>query len=148
MKIPKIEVEEPADFESTDPVDIILVFLKHIEGHRMRKSPMVINDRDRLLVTMILSLLADPSHHVGKLITRDIIKVWIDRGGHIPRPGQLARSMREPDNFEFAAQYLYDYGMPITEIAIVLGVHRDTVTRTLKYIKENDVDVKKVSTET
>ncbi len=148
MKIPKIEVEEPADFESNDPVDIILTFARYLEGMRMKKSPMVVNDRDRWFITIILSLLADPNHHVGKLITRDIVKVWIERGGQIPKPGPIARFMREADQFEFAAQYLYDYGMPTSEIGIVLGASYDTVWRALRYIREQGRDFSKLSTET
>ena len=142
---------EPAEFD--DPVNIILTFASHLEGMRMKKSPMVINDRDRWFITLILSLLADPNHHVGKLIMRDIVKVWIDRGGILPKRGPIAKFMRESDQFEFASQYLYDYGMPITEIGIVLGVHRMTVARCLKYIKEEDRQLvtesdEKLSTET
>lgn len=130
--------EEPGDFAADDPVDILLTFAKYIEGQRMKKSPVPINDRERWFVTLILSVLADPNHHVGKLIMRNLIKVWIERGGIIPKRGPLAKFMRETDQFEFAVQYLYDYGMTMTEIGRVMGVNYMTVGRHLRFIKEVD----------
>lgn len=132
------------DSYSLSPVDTILAFTHSIEAMRKANDPLCINDRDRWLVTAILTLLSDPHHHVGKTITRDLFKLWIERGGRVPKKGHLARSLRETDQFEFAAQYLYDYGMPITEIAIVLGVCRLTAYQMIRYLKEEDSDVSKL----
>jgi hypothetical protein len=118
--------------DPTDPVNVILAFVEHLisTGGSRRKLPL---DRDRLLVTLILALLTDPHHHVGKVITRDLFKTWIERGGKVPIQGYLSRSLRETDEFEFAVQYLYDYGMKLSDIAMALGCTEQTIRNVLKY---------------
>lgn len=124
----------PSD-DPNDPVNVIYAFIEHLMGMKGRGGKIPV-DREKLIITTILALLSDPHHHVGKLITRDLFRTWIERGGRVPIIGMLAREMREPDQFQFAVQYLYDYGMPIREIANVLGCHEMTVRTNLKYLKE------------
>lgn len=140
--------EEPEVLEpESDPVKIVLAFTRYLEGRRTLKTggkkicpvckhgfdPMMIRERDEYLVTILLSLLADPHHHVGKLITRNLFKTWIDRGGQIPVQGTLSRALKEKDTFEFAIQYLYDYGLAIKEIANALGCCQATVRQSIRY---------------
>lgn len=144
-------MEEPS--EETDPVKIVLSFTRHLEALRGIKTakkvcpackhsfdPLAIRDRDEYLITLLLSILADPHHHIGKLITRDLFKVWIERGGIVPKQGCLTRALREQDTFDFAAQYLYDYGMPVKEIAIALGAGEVTVRKAIRFYRKEDTD--------
>ena len=140
-----------SECSETDPVEVVLAFARHIESLKGIKTakkvcpackqsfdPLSIRDRDRYLVTLILSTLADPNHHIGKRITKSIFKVWFERGGTVGVRGQLANSLREKDQFEFATQYLYDYGLPPKDIAMALGVNIYTVYRRIKYLKPGD----------
>ena len=143
---------EPEFLEpETDPVKVVLAFTRHLEGMKGTKTakkvcpackhsfdPLAIRDRDEYLITILLSILADPHHHIGKLITRDLFKVWIERGGIVPKQGMLSRELREQDTFDFAAQYLYDYGMPIKEIAIALGAGEATVRTAIRYWRKKE----------
>lgn len=145
---------EPEFLEpETDPVKVVLAFTRHLEGMKGTKTakkvcpackhsfdPLAIRDRDEYLITILLSILADPHHHIGKLITRDLFKVWIERGGIVPKQGMLSRELREQDTFDFAAQYLYDYGMPVKEIAIALGAGEATVRKAIRYYRKEDAD--------
>jgi hypothetical protein len=118
-----------------DPVNVVYDFIIGFLGERSKgKVPI---DRERLIITLTLAMLTDPNHRVGKTIGRDLFKVWIDRGGKIPKRG-LGRRLCEPDQFEFAMQYLYDHGMTLKEIANVFGIHWVTVHRVLKYLREAD----------
>ena len=120
----------PSD-DPDDPVNVILAFVQHLaQKPSVTKAPL---DRDRLMITLVLALLSDPHHHVGKKITRDLFKVWIERGGRVPQRGIISRSLREADEFDFAVQYLYDYGMPIKDIAMALGCSEPTIKSALKY---------------
>ncbi len=120
----------PAE-DPEDPVEVILAFVRHLaQKPTVTKRPL---DRDRLIITLVLALLSDPHHHVGKKITRDLFKTWIERGGRVPQRGLIARAIREDDEFDFAVQYLYDYGMPIKDIAMALGCSEPTVLSTIKY---------------
>lgn len=135
------------DEEENDLVKIILAFTQHIEGQRGIKTgikkvcpackcsfnPLESASRDEFLATIILSLVADPNHHVGKTVGRQLFKTWIDRGGRVPKHGALSREMREKAQFEFAVQYLYDYGMPVKEIANALSCSELTVRNHIKY---------------
>ena len=145
------EGQEESGGSETDPVEIVLAFTRHIESLRTTKTvkkvcpackqgfdPLSIRERDRYLVTILLSILADPHHHIGKIVTKNLLKVWFERGGTACVRGQLANALRDKDQFEFATQYLYDYGLPPKDIAMALGVNVHTVYRRIKYFKPGD----------
>jgi len=95
-------IEKPPD----DPIEIIMEALQHIESLRPRNDPLAnVVDRDRLIVAVVLGLLSDPKHHVGKYVGKSLIRAWIERGGQVPMAQKLTRFMKEPDTFEFACQY-------------------------------------------
>jgi len=124
--------------DEDDPVEIILAFASQIEGARLKRDPLSIPDRDRWLITLILALISDPHHHVGRVIGRHAFKTWIDRGGKVPRQGTIARCLKEQDQFEFAAQYLYDSGMKVKDIAMALGSCELTIRHVLKYLSTEE----------
>ena len=124
--------------DETDPVDVILAFADHLEGARHPKDVNFIADRDRWFVTLILSLITDPHHHVGKVITRDLFRTWIDRGGKVPIKGHLAQALRERDEFQFACQSLYDLNVPVKDIAQALMVDVRTVRQAIRWWKEGE----------
>lgn len=134
----EVEVTPPFDDTDLDPVDVVLHFAHRIEAMRSSRNPIQM-DRDRLLVTIILALLSDPHHHVGKQITKPILQCYLDRGGRLNKPGVLARAMRDPDQFRHTIQYLYDSGMKIRNIAEALGVHYNTVIRHLSDVRKEDL---------
>lgn len=111
-----------------------------IEAARHPKDPLTILDRERYWVTVILSILSDPKHPVGQPIMRELIKTYKERGGVFPVQGMLGRYLRETDQFDFATQWLYDSGMSVTNIANVLGSHKQTVYRVLRFNRDNDVN--------
>ncbi len=113
--------------------------IDHYDGLRSRLDPLKdIMDRERLLVAIILGMLSDPNHPVGKHLGRDMLAAWIERGGKVPRPYYLSRSILETSQFDFTVQYLYDYGMKTTEIANALGVSRDAVYSRVRYRKPDE----------
>lgn len=122
-----------------DPVEIILSFANQIEGARLKRDPLSIPDRDRWFITLILALVSDPNHHVGRVIGRHAFKTWIDRGGKVPKQGTIARTLKEQDQFEFAAQYLYDSGMKVKDIAMALGSCELTIRHYLKYLSTEEL---------
>lgn len=122
-----------------DPVEIILAFARQIRESRMQKDPLKINDQDAWFVTLILALITDPNHHVGRIIGRHAFKTWIDRGGKVPKQGTIARTLKEQDQFEFAAQYLYDSGMKVKDIAMALGSCELTIRHYLKYLSAEEL---------
>ena len=124
--------------DENDPVEIILAFSRQIEGSRLKRDPLSINDHDRWFITLVLTLISDPSHHVGRTIGRHAFKTWIDRGGKVPKQGNIARTLKEQDQFEFAAQYLYDSGMKVKDIAIALGSCEFTIRNYLKYLSTEE----------
>ena len=124
--------------DEDDPIEIILAFARQIEGARLQRDPMQIHDRDRWFVTLILSLISDPHHHVGRVVGRHAFKTWIDRGGKVPKQGNIARCLKEEDQFEFAAQYLYDSGMKVKDIAMALGSCELTIRHVMKYLSQEE----------
>ncbi|MCC8991814.1 MAG: hypothetical protein LM514_04390 [Streptococcus sp.] len=124
--------------DEKDPIEIILAFARQIEGARLQRDPMQIHDRDRWFVTLILALISDPHHHVGRVVGRHAFKTWIDRGGKVPKQGNIARCLKEEDQFEFAAQYLYDSGMKVKDIAMELGACELTIRQVLKYLSQEE----------
>ena len=130
---------EPVTFsEDIDPVDLVVRFIQRITQIPASKKFPVTKDRDRLIVTILLALLADPHHHLNKFIAKPLIKIYLERGGRIHQRGILSRAMRERDQFDHTVQYLYDYGLSIPEIARTLGTHPVTIRRNLKYLHEDD----------
>ena len=124
--------------DPNDPVEVILAFAEHLEGSRHPKDVNFIADRDRWFVTLILSLITDPHHPVGKVITRDLFRTWMDRGGKVPIKGHLARTLRERDEFQFACQSLYDLNVSVKDIAHALMVDTRTVRDTIRWWKEGE----------
>lgn len=124
--------------DENDPVEIILAFARQIEGARLKRDPLSIPDHDRWFVTLILALISDPYHHVGRIIGRHAFKTWIDRGGKVPKQGNIARTLKEEDQFEFAVQYLYDSGMKVKDIAMALGSCELTIRHYLKYLSTEE----------
>jgi len=124
--------------EEPDPIDVLVRFIERILQCRASKSYPITQERERLIVTLLLSILADPHHHLNEVITRPLLNVYRERGGRIYQKGFLARALCHPDQFEHTIQYLYDYGMSMAEIARALGVHRITVARNMKYLREAD----------
>ena len=125
--------------DEDDSVEIILTFARQIEGARLKRDPLSIPDRDRWFITLILALISDPHHHVGRVIGRHAFKTWIDRGGKVPKQGNIARTLKEQDQFEFAAQYLYDSGMKVKDIAMALGSCELTIRHVLKYLSTEEL---------
>lgn len=132
-----IKLSDPLTPED-DPVEIILAFARQIEGARLQRDPMQIHDRDRWFVTLILALISDPHHHVGRVVGRHAFKTWIDRGGKVPKQGNIARCLKDEDQFEFAAQYMYDSGMKVKDIARALGACELTIRQVLKYLSQEE----------
>jgi hypothetical protein len=121
-----------------DPVNQVYGFIVEVLGPRSKgKIPV---DRERLIITMTMAMLADPNHKVGKKIGRHLFKTWIERGGRIPYH-RLSRKVCEPDQFMFAAQYLHDHGMAYAEIANVFGVHPMTIYRNIKHHREDEAAI-------
>ena len=56
----------------------------------------------------------------------------------MPKQGNIARTLKEQDQFEFTAQYLYDSEMKIKEIAMALGSCELTIRHVLKYLSTED----------
>lgn len=122
-----------------DPVEMVMRAIEHYDGLRSRLDPLKdMMDRERLLVAIILGMLSDPNHPVGKHLGRNAISAWIERGGKVPRPHYTSRRIMEPSQFDFTVQYLYDYGMKITEIANALGVDRNMVYKRVRYKKPDE----------
>lgn len=119
--------QEPILDPEADMVEMIVQFAQYLEKSRSRNNPVAIQDRDRFIATIMVSLLSDPNHFVGYSVTRRLLRLWVSRGGRLPIRGNLARQMVEPDQFHFTAQYLYDYGMPIKEIAMALACDTRTI---------------------
>ena len=131
-------IEKPPD----DPIEIILEALQHIESLRPRNDPLAdMVDRDRLIVAVVLGLLSDPKHHVGKYVGKSLIRAWIERGGQVPMAQKLTRFMKEPDTFEFACQYLHDYGLKVKDIAMALGVSHMAVYRRVWNPRPEDEEI-------
>lgn len=129
---------DPIEFtDDPDPVDVLLRFAQRMMQRPSRKFP-ITQDRDRLFVTILLAILADPHHHLNDVITRPLLKVYLERGGKVYRRGVLSRFMREPDQFDHTVQYLYDYGLPIVEIARAMGTVSKTIRKHLKYLRDDD----------
>lgn len=138
--------------EETDPVKIVVAFARNLEGRRTIKTekkvcptckhgldPMEIRCRDEYLVTILLSILSDPDHFVGKKVTRNLFKTWIDRGGRVPIQGFLSRIIREQDSFDFAVRYLYDSGVSIKVIASAFCIAQSTVKTILEHESPSDL---------
>lgn len=129
--------------EALDPVDVMAHFIQRLTQLPTRNLP-ITKDRDRLIITLLLSIIADPFHHLNEVITKPLLKVYLERGGKVYRRGVLSYSMRELDQFDHTVQYLYDYGLPIIEIARAMGTLPVTIRAHLKHLREED---KKISTE-
>jgi hypothetical protein len=134
---PDVEPDIDIETETLDAiVQPILGFIRHLKALRS-PSKIPLQD-DELTLLIVLSLLADPHHWIGKKVTRHLFKVWIERGGKIPNSRSLSKSLYERDCFEFACQYLYDLKIPVQEIAMALGVTRMTIYNTLRFLRDED----------
>ena len=119
-----------------DVVDTILEFAEWVEGRRHKNDTLCVNDRDRWFVTIILGLVSDPHHRVGKVVGRRLLKTWIERGGKLPIEGISQKNIYDDEQLQFAIRYMRDYGMPIEEISNALGLNRLTIMKHLKYYRE------------
>ena len=70
--------------------------------------------------------------------THNCNDIWIDRGGKVPKQGNIARTLKEQDQFEFTAQYLYNSGMKVKDIAMALGSCELTIRHVLKYLSQEE----------
>lgn len=102
--------------KDADPVQVILQFAKRIESERNKNDPLPINDRDEWFVALVLGLITDPRHMVGRFVGRAAFKEWIRRGGKVPRFGNLP-SVIDSEQFLHALLYLHDAGVGITDLA-------------------------------
>lgn len=127
---------ETTDTSNQDVVDTILEFAEWLEGRRHKNDTLCVNDRDRWLVTIILGLVSDPNHRVGKVVGRRLFKTWIERGGKLPLEGISQKNIYECEQLQFAIRYMRDYGMTIEEISNALGLNRLTIMKHLKYYRE------------
>ena len=63
-----------------DPVEMVMRAIEHYDGLRSRLDPLKdIMDRERLLMAIILGMLSDPNHPVGKYLGRELL-------AHLPVP--------------------------------------------------------------
>lgn len=109
-----------------DPVETILQLTARLEGLRNAKDTLSVNDRDRWLVTLVLELLSDPNHHIGKEIGKQAFKTWVERGGRLPGAGYHRIAVIDRDQLEHALLYLSDLGVSNTDLtkAFSLGITR------------------------
>jgi hypothetical protein len=122
------------DLSVPDQINAMLEFIKYVEGSRKKPSRQMIYDRDRWFATMIFTTITDPKHHVGKVVGRSSFKTWIQKGGQVPKEGALDRALKEPGQFLFSVQYLYDYGLSVNEIAMALGCYPLTVKKNITWL--------------
>lgn len=136
---------EPITFtEAIDPIDVLMRFIQRIMQLPSSKKYPITKDHDRLIITILLAIIADPNHHLNEIITKPLLKVYLERGGRVYRRGLLSYSMRDIDQFDHTVQYLYDYGLPIGDIARALGTLPKTIRNHLKHLHEDD---QKISTD-
>ena len=124
-----------------DPLENLLVFLQNLEDLRHPNDPLRIIDRERFVAVTILSLLSDPKHPIGGPLMKKVLPVYLERGGKLPLVGQIARRMRETDQFQFTVQYLYDRGLSANEIGNIFGCHLNTIRNTIKHLRDEDIDL-------
>jgi hypothetical protein len=122
-----------------DPVDVMVRFIQRLIQRPSKKFP-ITPDRDRLIVTVLLAIISDPNHYLNRIVTNPLMKVYLERGGRVYRAGPIARNMREDDQFDHTVQYLYDYGIPIPDIARALSVGRRAVAKRIKYRRTEDIE--------
>lgn len=73
--------EESEDTFNTDRLQRLLTV---IESARKKNVRSTIIDRDELVITVLLSVLADPNHPAGKFVCKQLFEKWLDRGGEMP----------------------------------------------------------------
>src|SRR5574343_950947 len=71
--------------KDADPVQVVLQFAKRIEEARNKNDQLPINDRDEWFVKLVLGLITDTRHMVGRFVGRAAFKEWSRRGGKAPR---------------------------------------------------------------
>ena len=118
-----------------DPVETILQLTRHLEGLRNAKDPLEVNDRDRWLVTLVLELLSDPKHHIGKVIGKQAFKTWILRGGRLPTRGYNGIAVIDRDQFEHALLYLSDLGIGPVALGEAFSMKYTSIYEILKRLK-------------
>lgn len=79
--IGKRVTEESEDTFNTAPLQKLLAV---IESARKKNVRSTIIDRDEWVITVLLSVLADPNHPAGKFVCKQLFEKWLDRGGEIP----------------------------------------------------------------
>ena len=129
--------------EAVDPLENLVTFLQNLERLRGKDDPLRVFERERFLAVTLISLLSDPKHPIGLPIMKQILPVYLSRGGKLPIVGPLARHLRETDQLDFAIQYLYDREMSVKEVANILGCSVGYVYNTLNYLRQEDIDLMK-----
>ena len=122
--------------KDADPVQVILQFAKRIEESRNKNDPLPINDRDEWFVTLVLGLITDPRHMVGRFVGRAAFKEWIRRGGKAPRFGKLP-SVIDNEQFLHALLYLHDAGVSVTDLAKAFSFTTVHIINLLKEAETN-----------
>ena len=49
--------------------------IRHVKGEK----------RDRMIARLLLGVIADPTHPIGKIVGYEIVRKWFERGGKIPQ---------------------------------------------------------------
>ena len=123
-----VDLDDP-----NDPVLRLQRLITQLDALKPKSATTPAPERERLLITLVLSVLADPTHPVGQPLARALIKRYLDRGGRLPIRGSIANSMRDPDEFDFAVTYLLDWrctcGKPMRrhDVAMALGCGQRTI---------------------
>lgn len=121
----------------SDPVETLLSFIEEMDAVGKVHDPMKTVNRERWIVTLLVSVLSDPNHRIGREVMRPLIRQWGERGGKYFIRGGISRNMLEPDQFHFSVRYLRDCGLTVRDISRALCVNEYSVIRTLNEFKSD-----------
>ncbi len=91
----------PEESEDTFNTDRLKHLLTVIESARKKGSRSNILDRDEWVITVLLSVLADPNHPAGKYLCKSLYDKWLERGGEIPKRWQKRIIDAAPKQIKF-----------------------------------------------
>lgn len=91
----------PEESEDTFNTDRLKRLLTVIESARKKGSRSTILDRDEWVITVLLSVLADPNHPAGKYLCKSLYDKWLERGGEIPKRWQKRIIDAAPKQIKF-----------------------------------------------
>ena len=117
--------------KDADPVQIILRFAHKIEAARHKNDPLPINDRDEWFVAIVLGLITDPHHLIGRFVGRAAFKAWLRRGGKVPRGGGIP-SVIDNEQFLHALLYLHDLGIGVSDLSRAFSFSVERINQLLK----------------